>query len=750
MRRFACLVSALLAVVCSPVGPDATDPVPDPADAPHLATVLPHEDDVRVAAGDPIEFHVEATSPRQKPLAVTFLVDGIPRANAATFLFSPTAQGTYRVTALVSDGELETTHDWTVTVDPPPNATPTVVLSLEPASGRAPLSVRTRVQGADPDGHVVRFRLELTGPSSLAIERTAAIDTVLSLAAGSWQASGLVEDDRGATAALTRVIDVAPPNLAPLPRLQADPTAGSAPLDVFVEAGGSDPDGEVMVFRLDLDGDGGFEVESSAPLHRFVRYEEPGNHRVLLSLIDDAGAEARDSLEIRVSEATPAPPPPSANSAPVASLIVSPREGEAPLDVDARVSAVDTDGTVSEVRIDFDGDGRAEASGTAPDLDARFRYQVPGDYVVRATVVDDEGATGQTVATVAVRGPRNGPPTGTLSADVTRGDAPLEVRLDVTGKDPDGRIDRAELDADQGAGFVALDAPGSRTVVYAFREAPYRPRLRLTDDAGASVVIDGPEIFAHLPVAGGSGSVTGNPRFDPTAIAPAVWSDGEDEWRFQVTIRDQEGQPLADVPIRVSTTRDELSAPDGTSLGPAVTFVSPASATGAGGVATGALVTTLSTRIERAPVIAFQPFSLLFEADAGHGEWRPIARVDGLNANTVVSASASRLVVFPPNQAVCPGTPIDFEVQARTIPDAPRPGAAAGRYAELRYTDGSLLAATPRPGWSSWKTDGAGVIRFSYMPARVDQSRLVEAWVDGQPIGELGLIVLRPSNECGS
>jgi hypothetical protein len=351
---------------------------------------------------------------------------------------------------------------------------------------------------------------------------------------------------------------------------------------------------------------------------------------------------------------------------------------------------------------------------------------------------------------VTVLAPRNEPPTGTLSADVTRGDAPLEVRLDVTGTDPDGRIDRAELDADQGAGFVALDSPGSRTVVYAFRETPYRPRLRLSDDAGASVVIEGPQIFAHRPVAEGTASVAGNPRFDPTAIAPAVWSDGQDEWEFQVTVRDRDGQPLADVPIRVSTTRGELSAPDGTSLGPAVTLVSPASTTGAGGVATGALVTTLSTRIERAPVIAFQPFSLLFEADAGHGEWRTVARVDGLNANTVVSASASRLVVFPPNQAVCPGTPIEFEVQARTIPDAPRPGAATGRYAELRYTDGALLAAAPRPGWSSWKTDAAGLIRFSYVPARADQSRLVEAWVDGQPVGELGLIALRPPNECGS
>jgi PKD repeat protein len=750
VRRLACLVSALLAVVCSPVGPDPVDPGPDPADAPRLATVLPHAAELQVAAGDPIEFRVEATSPRRKPLVVTFLVDGSARTSATTFVFAPPAAGTYRVTAVVSDGELETTHAWTVTVDPPPNATPTVVLSIEPASGRAPLPIRARVQGADPDGRVVRFRLELAGPNPLALERATAIDTILSLAAGSWQATGTVEDDRGATAALTRAIDVAPANLPPLPRLQADPRAGPAPLDVLVEAGGSDPDGQVVAYRLDLDGDGSFEVESPAPIRRLVRYEAPGDYRVLLSLVDDAGAEARDSLAIGVSEPPPAPPPPPANATPVVDLVVSPGEGEAPLDVEARVSAVDPDGTVAEIRVDFDDDGQADAAGPGPELHAGFRYPAPGDYTVRATAVDDDGAAGRAVATVTVLGSPNEPPTGALAADVTRGDAPLEVRLSATAADPDGRIDRAELDADQGAGFVALEAPGSRTVVYGFREAPYRPRLRLTDDAGVSVVIDGPEIRVHRPVAGGVASVAGNPRFDPTAIAPAVWSDGEDEWRFEVTVRGHAGEPLSGVPLRVSATRGELSAPDGTSLGPAVTVLSPAPTTGSGGVATGALVTLLSTRIERAPEIAFQPFSLLFEADAGQGEWRMVARVDGLNANTVVSGPASRLLVFPPNQAVCPGTPIEFEVQARTIADAPRPGAATGRYAELRYTDGRLLAADPNPGWSAWKTDAAGVIRFSYVPARADQSRLVEAWVDGQPVGELGLIALRPSSECDS
>lgn len=749
MRRFACFLAALF-VVCSPLGPDGSDPGPDPSDAPRLASVLPGDAVVRIETGGRIEFHVAATSPREKPLAITFLVDGIPRSSSGTFVFSPAAEGTYRVTAVVTDGELETTHEWTVTVEPPPNIAPTAVLSLEPASGRAPLAVRARVQGADPDGQVVRYRLELTGPTAVGIDRSAAIDTVLLLPEGSWQATATVEDDRGATASATRGIQVAPPNLPPLARLQADPVTGPAPLDVLVDASGSDPDGEVAVYRLDANGDGGFEIESSAPIRSFVRYESPGTYRLALSLIDDAGAEARDSLEIQVSHPPAPPPPPPGNAAPVASLSLTPVEGEAPLVVDARVTAVDPDGVVSELRIDFDADGEADATVAGAELVATFRFEAAGEYTVRATAVDDDGALDHTVATVTVRPSRNEPPTGALSVDVTRGDAPLEVRISASGSDPDGRIVRWELDADEGAGFVELEAAREATLVYAFREDPYRPRLRVTDDGGATLEVNGPAIFVHLPVSGGSASVAGNPRFDPTAIAPAVWSDGRDAWRFQVTVRGSEGEPLEGVAVRASPTRAELSAPDGTSLGPAVALASPAPRTGPDGVASGTLVTTLSTRIERAPVIAFQPFSVVFEADAGHGEWREVARVDGLNANTVVSAAASRVLVFPSNVAVCPGTPLEIEVQARAVPDAPVPGAAAGRYAELRYADGTLLAATPKPEWSAWRTDAAGVVRFGYSPTRADQSRLVKAWVDGQPLDELGLIALRPVNECGS
>jgi hypothetical protein len=519
-----------------------------------------------------------------------------------------------------------------------------------------------------------------------------------------------------------------------------------------VDVSGNDPDGEIARYRLDLDGDGAFEIESSTSILRFARFERAGTYWVRSSVTDDRGAETRDSVAVRVTEPPPQPPPPpSANAAPTAGLVVTPAQGDAPLEVHAHATGTDPDGVVTAVRIDFDGDGLPEASAQGQSLDAAFLYDAAGTYTVTATAVDDDGAIATVTAKVTVRTPQNEAPTGALALSATSGDAPLEVRVSATGADPDGRIVKWEIAANEGDGFLELGESRTATLVYAFDENEYRPRLRLTDDAGATAVIVGPPVTVYRPIAGGTATVTGNPRFDPTLIAPAVWSDGEDAWRFVVTVRDPDGDALAGVPLRVSPTRAALSAPDGTSLGPSVILDAGGLRTGGDGTAGGTLVTDLSTRIERAPVIDFQPFALLFEADAGHGQWRPVARVEGLNANTMVSAAASRVVVYPANVAVCPGTPIEVEVVARRSSDAPSPGsAAAGRYTELRYTDGSILAATTRPGYGAWRTDGAGVIRFGYSPTRADQSKLIHAWVDGQPLRELGLIALKPVSECGS
>ena len=743
-----------LLVRCGPSGPgsptEAPD-LPDPAGAPRLAAVSPEVAELRVRGDDPIEFHVEATSPRSLPLSITFLVDGDLRATASTFVFVPPAPGSYRVEAVVTDGELATTRAWTVIVDaaPPPNVPPTAVLGVEPGGGTAPLAVRFRVEGADPDGTVVRWRLEVVGPEPVIVEREAPIDTVLVLGAGDWQATAIVVDDAGSGTIVTRAIPVSSPNQPPVATLRVEPAIGAAPLDALVEGEGTDIDGAVARHRVDLDGDGAWDIDGAAPIRESVRFERPGSWWVRLAVTDDRGAEARDSVRVRVTEPPP-PPPPPANAPPTASLSVTPSVGDAPLAVAAHAAGFDSDGTIAEVRIDFDGDGVPDAAGPGPVLAATFVFESPGTRTVRATIVDDDGATATDVATVTVRNASNLPPTGSLTLDGASGDAPLEVTITATGADPDGRIVGWEIEAYEGDGFVELDASRTRTLVYAFRESPYRPRLRLTDDAGATTVVVGPPVTVYRPIGGGIGSITGNPRFDATGIAPAVWSNGADPWRFRVTVVTPAGHPLPGVPLRAIPTRAPLSAPDGTPLGPGAAPGPGVLVTGGDGAAEGTLVTSLSTRIEEAPVIGFRPFDVLIEADAGHAEWRPVTRLEGLNANSTVSASTSRLILHPANVSVCPGTPVELEIQAFDRTDAPRPSSpTVGAYAELRYTDGSILRAAPLPGYGDWRTDGQGVIGFSYLPSRSDQSRLVQAWVDGQPIDELVVLALRPVSECG-
>lgn len=746
MRRISFVIVVLSAVFCSPVGPDRGPEPPDPADAPRLAGISPSVDEVRVEAGARVDFEILATSPRALPLTITFLVDGAPRAVAPAFAFEPDAPGTFTVSAVVSDGELETVHAWTVTVEPA-NLPPGAVLAIEPGGGEAPLAARVRVGGDDPDGEVVGYRLEVLGPAPLALERPAPIDTVLVLTAGHWQATAIVEDDRGATSTASRGIDVAPPNLPPLPTLQVNPRSGTVPLDVAVDAGGSDPDGEILSYLLKIAGE--LTVESASPIRRTVRFENPGEFPVVLSVTDDRGTQARDSVMVRVSPRDSDPPTPPANSPPAVELLVTPLEGEAPLEVTARSTGSDPDGVMNTVRIDFDGDGEPDATAMGAELEASFRYPSAGTYAARATAVDDDGAAATAVVTVTVHPPSNLPPTGSLSLSVTSGDAPLSVLATAYGSDQDGTIVKWEIEANEGDGFLELDGALAASLVYQFDEASYRPRLRLTDDRGATALIVGPEVTVYRPIGGAAASIRGNDVFSGTSIAPAVWSDGQDRWRVTVTVRDHGGEPLADVPLRMIPDRESPSAPDGTSLGPGAAVGASGVRTDGDGVATGTLTTTLSTRIEAAPVIAFEPFAVTIEADAGHGRWLEVARLQGLNANTTVSATASRVAIRPPNVAVCPGDPIEIEVLARSRPDAPGGGApAAGRFAELRYTDGSILPAEPKLGYATWRTDGAGVIRFGYAPVRADQSKLVEAWVDGQPIAQLGIIALKPASEC--
>jgi PKD repeat protein len=160
----------------------------------------------------------------------------------------------------------------------------------------------------------------------------------------------------------------------------------------FDASASSDPDGSIVEYRWDLDNDSVFDVTGTEPTttHSF---SELGNHRVTLEVVDDQDATGDMAMVLAVG----------GNQRPTASFTFSPDYPDAgeSTSFDASESE-DPDGTIVEYRWDFDSDGTVDHTSVEPTASHTFTEE--GAFTVVLTVVDDEGATGQTNRTVYVGG----------------------------------------------------------------------------------------------------------------------------------------------------------------------------------------------------------------------------------------------------------------------------------------------------------------------------------------------------------
>jgi hypothetical protein len=468
-------------------------------------------------------------------------------------------------------------------------------------------------------------------------------------------------------------------------------------------------------------------------------------HTVLVSVIPVASTAAADVKEFTVGVGVPGNAPPS-----VSSFGHVPEVAEALRDTFTfHLSAVDTDGNLQRVVLDFgdDSDPVTLSGGLLGGaIQQEHVFPAQGTYEVRAIVFDDDGVAVDIRDTVEALAP-NQLPTGTLTLQgSTEGDAPLEVTIRTSGSDRDGQIVKWELDTDQGDGYEVIQPNETVRVSYAYQEDPYVPKLRLTDDDGDASVIEADEevlVFRQISAGESSVSMAANPAFANALIAPAIWADGQDAFTVTVNVRDPNGDPVSDVPVSVRALRPELIAPDGRRLGVPVSITPADPRTNAQGQATIAVRTDTSTRVEAAPEISFKPFGLAISADRGHGEMVPLRSFEGLNAETIVGAPTGSLSIRPADGqgGYCPGEMVNIEIEVNARGGAPGGGGpAANRYVVIRrgqFSDPAIIPTTTGPGFSNWRTNGNGKIMLQYHPQAGDAAKIVIAWVDGQPLDDL-------------
>lgn len=117
---------------------------------------------------------------------------------------------------------------------------------------------------------------------------------------GTYEITVRVTDNRLTTAMDNRFINVLPSN--PVAVANALPPEGKAPLFVIFSASGSyDPDGKIVRYEWDFDGNGDWDWTSEVSGSTSSGYTEPGNYYPTLRVTDNDGLTGLSTTQVAVT-----------------------------------------------------------------------------------------------------------------------------------------------------------------------------------------------------------------------------------------------------------------------------------------------------------------------------------------------------------------------------------------------------------------------------------------------------------------
>jgi YD repeat-containing protein len=241
-----------------------------------------------------------------------------------------------------------------------------------------------------------------------------------------------------------------------------NPAATNAQVS-FNGSGSSDPDGSIVKYEWDLDGNGTYETNTGSTATTTSSYSTEGNRQIGLRVTDNGGAVETTTRTLVVQQNTPQ-----------ASFTATPN----PVTTNAQVSfngsaSSDPDGSIVKYEWDLDGNGTYETN-TGSTATTTSSYSSAGEYQVGLRVTDNGGATGTTTRIVTVGGPysaaigstpglvdywRLGEKAGSTFADIV-GPSPATLKGGVTLGAP-GAL---EADPNTAASFDGASGAASATV----------------------------------------------------------------------------------------------------------------------------------------------------------------------------------------------------------------------------------------------------------------------------------------------
>lgn len=190
---------------------------------------------------------------------------------------------------------------------PPPNTAPIAFLDATPNPAPAGSTIRFDAsRSSDSDGRIVRYEFDLDGNGSFERVQTTPTASARFPNAGSPLVSLRVTDDDGASATMKVRLLIQPVNQPPIASFTAvrKPPPGN---DMFLDIDGSasrDPDGQIVRYEWDFDGNGSIDETTFTPIPTTVVEYVP-NRLIVLRVIDNAGASGSTSVRSAKASAIP-------------------------------------------------------------------------------------------------------------------------------------------------------------------------------------------------------------------------------------------------------------------------------------------------------------------------------------------------------------------------------------------------------------------------------------------------------------
>jgi len=399
--------------------------------------------------------------------------DGVTDATGMTATRSWPSAGVYPVTLTVTDNDGAIgaeTHGVPVQVGGTGGGNQPPVADFEFAPQTGPdANIREVVQfhaagSSDPDGTIAAYEWDFDNDG--VYDATGADASHIYTTGGAKIVTLRVTDDDGAAGFKTRVVAVQFVRpIAAFDYLPTNPEAGN--LVTFSASASTDSDGRVDFFEWDFDGNGIVDATGMTVTHIFAT---GGSKAVSLTVTDNDGV--KDSVTRSI--------PVTLNAAPVSNFTFAPTAPTTADTVAFTSTSTDVDGTITAWSWAF-GDA-ATSSVQTPS----HKYAAAGTYQVTLAVTDNDGAIGQKIVAVVVRGVTNTAPVANFTVTPASPHAGEEASFQDTSTDAESNITTwAWSFGDPGSGTANTSALQSPKHTFA-QAGTYTVTLTATDAASAT------------------------------------------------------------------------------------------------------------------------------------------------------------------------------------------------------------------------------------------------------------------------